>query len=339
MTYIAILLTALLTQTACATTKYPISDHFDGERFFQPGVQVTKSFWEVLKWQFTSKPKKWPKWREDVSVPSKFRARTEKGELSTTYINHATHLIQIDGLNLITDPIYSERASPLRWAGPKRVHAPAVKFEDLPHIDVVLISHNHYDHMDANTILQLRERFDPLFVVPLGNSTLIQDMGANRVQELDWWQDLTVEGVKISLTPAQHWSARGVLDRNRALWGSFAIKGEKQNIYFGGDTGYGPHFKKIGDELGPFDLSLIPIGAYEPRWFMKNQHVNPEEAVRAHRDLRSCLSLGTHFGTFRLTDEAIDDPARELVEALKLQKVSEKEFLVPRPGETLDMKP
>lgn len=316
--------------------KYPESDHYKDGVFLNPGVRVTKSFWELLKWQSTRKARPWPVTRENVKKPELANALGEK-QISTTFINHATHLIQIQNLNVLTDPVFSERVSPLTWAGPKRMRKPGLEIDELPKIDVIVISHNHYDHMDKVSIRKLSEKFDPLFVVPLGNKVLIEEFGGKRVVELDWWDSTDIgAGARVTLVPAQHWSKRAAFDTNKALWGGFVIATKAaKKIYFSGDTGYGAFFREIRERLGVMDLSIIAIGAYEPRWFMKSQHMNPDEAVQAHVDLESRRTLGTHFGTFQLTDEGIDEPAEALEIALKKFKILPGVFTAPDNGETL----
>lgn len=316
---------------------YPKSDHFDGERFFNPEKETNKGFWAFLKWQMSGERAKWPKTR-DNKVQAQISAQVEDGTLANTFINHATHLLQFPEANLLTDPVYSKRTSPVQWAGPQRVREPGLPFEALPKIHIVVISHNHYDHMDSGTIERLAKEHNPLFIVPLGNADDLKNFGAQNVVEIDWWQDYNVHGLTVTLVPALHWSARGMFDRNKALWGGFVIRNKKHKVFFAGDTGYHSHFKTIREQMGAMDLSLLPIGAYEPRWFMKDHHMNPEEAVQAHLDLGSKLSQGTHFGTFQLTDEGIDDPVQALVAAREKLGVEEDRFLVPDNGETLVLK-
>ncbi|KYG67480.1 hydrolase [Bdellovibrio bacteriovorus] len=314
---------------------YQKSDHFDGEKFHNPGMSGNKSMLQVLKWKMTSTVTPWPATLENTSKPE-VANQLKEGEISTTFINHATHLIQLKGVNIITDPVFSERVSPFTWIGPKRVRRPGIELKDLPKIDVVLISHNHYDHMDEESIRELAKKFDPTFVVPLGNERLIKEMGAKKVIEMDWWQTAELpEKNSVTLVPAQHWSRRTMFDTNKALWGGFVVKAaDQRQIYFAGDTGYGALFKDIKGKLGPMDVAILPIGAYEPRWFMKEQHMNPEEAVQAHLDLESKFTLGTHFGTFPLTDEGIDEPVKALAEAIKKMQVDATRFVAPNVGET-----
>jgi L-ascorbate metabolism protein UlaG (beta-lactamase superfamily) len=222
--------------------------------------------------------------------------------------------------------MYSQRAGPLNVVGPRRVRQPGVPFDDLPAISIVLLSHNHYDHCDLPTLRKLARRDDPMVVTPLGNGALVRSAGIRRVEELDWWQDAKMSALPITLTPAQHFSARTPFDRNRALWGGFMLATGGVRIFFAGDTGYGPFFREVRQRLGPIDLALLPIGAYEPRWFMQPVHMNPAEAVQAHLDLEASGSIGMHFGTFRLTTEGIDEPLRALEEARRARSIPPSTF-------------
>ncbi len=232
-----------------------------------------------------------------------------------TFIGHATFLIQTATGNILTDPMYSDRAGPFGLLGPRRVRQPAVRFDDLPPISTVLLSHNHYDHCDRPTLARLAKRFDPTVITPLGNGALVKSTGLRKVEELDWWQDAKTSPLPLTLTPAHHFSARTPFDRNRALWGGFTIDVADRRIYFAGDSAYAPFFREVRRRLGPIDLALLPIGAYEPRWFMQSVHMNPAEAVQAHLDLEAAASVAMHFGTFQLTTEGIDEPVRALEQA------------------------
>ncbi|WP_169569320.1 MBL fold metallo-hydrolase [Sneathiella limimaris] len=248
--------------------------------------------------------------------------------LQVTWIGHSTLLIQYDGLNVLTDPMFSDRASPVSFAGPLRYTDPAISIEDLPPIDAIVISHNHYDHMDEDTIAAIGNSAH--WLVPLGNKALLETNGVTNVTELDWWQKATLRDVTLTLTPTQHWSGRGLFDRFETLWGSWAIQFPKAdvNLWFGGDTGYNDvQFKQIGNRLGPFNLSFIPVGAYEPRWFMKKSHVNPAEAVQIHQDIRSQSSIGIHWGTFVLTTEKVTEPPVALKQAVKEAGLPEDAFI------------
>ena len=311
------------------------SDHFDGKTF-RNREPMNKSATDLIKlsWGLLTEAEAWPEWLEiqQQTVPQE---RVDDG-LSITFVNHATFLIQVDGLNILTDPVYSERVSPFRWAGPKRVHAPGIALEDLPPIDAILISHNHYDHLDEDTLRTLLAQQDspPLLLAGLGNAELLATLGESDLRDLDWEQGAQRGGVEFLFTECRHRSGRGMSDQMKTLWGSFVIKTSRGNLYFAGDTGYGPHLKEAGDRHGPFALSLLPIGAYEPRWFMKDVHLNPAEAVQAHRDLRSEFSVGIHFGTFQLTYEAIDQPVIDLELALQESGIPKSAFHVMQVGDT-----
>jgi len=317
------------------------SDHFDGERFFNPGVP-DKKFSDFLRWQRERKAAPWPKWIESKPGPKPAPAVPAQGEAPglwrVTFVNHATVLLQLHGVNILTDPVWSERTSPVGWAGPKRVRAPGIRFEDLPKIHIVLLSHNHYDHMDIDTLRRLAERDSPVIYTGLGNTKYLADRGIDGGIDMDWWEHRDdPSGLKIHYVPAQHFSARSMFDRNRTLWGGLVVEAPSGRFYFAGDSGYGPHFKTIGARLGPFRYSLIPIGAYEPRWFMSLAHTNPDEAVRTHLDVRSQRSLGIHFGTFQLTDESLDAPEEALVVARDAHRVSEQAFTTLKPGDHHDV--
>ncbi len=282
------------------------SSHFNGTRFFDPESDFKKSFWDVLKWHFTSKPGPWPaKVVNPVfDLPPK---RVMGSELRISNVGHVTFLIQTGGLNILTDPVWSERASPFRCVGPKRVIAPGIQFEDLPPIDIVWISHNHYDHLDLETLDKLWEAHKPRIIVPLGNETIIKNHNSKiQVEAFDWGEKLSVgKQVIFHIEPMQHWSARGILDRNKALWAALNIETPAGNIYFIGDSGYGDgrYFKKAKEKFGQFRVALLPMGAYEPRWFMKYAHMNPEDMVKAHIDLGEPFTIPSHYDVFRLTDE------------------------------------
>lgn len=252
----------------------------------------------------------WPKHVENPPYPPP--QKPAAGQVSLTFINHASFLLQTGELAILMDPLYSERASPFSFMGPKRVRKPGVAFDALPKIDLVLVSHNHYDHMDLPTLKRLAERDEPRFVTTLGNRDALNRAGIQTVDELDWWETWNQPGVKVTCTPAQHFSARSAFDRDRTLWGGFLIELAGRRILFSGDSGYHSHFRQIGERVGPIDVALLPIGAYRPRWFMREIHMDPSEAVEAHIDLNAALSIGMHFGTIQLTDEGIDEPVTEL---------------------------
>ena len=274
-------------------------------------------------------------WPAAVPVRQQRPAPLDDAAAVVTLIGHATFLIQTQAGNVLTDPMYSDRASPVSFAGPRRVRQPAVAFEDLPPIAVVLLSHNHYDHCDRPTLRRLATRFDPLVVTPLGNRRLVQSARIRRVEELNWWQSSAQAPMAVTLTPAQHFSARTPFDRNRALWGGYVLAARQSRIFFCGDSGYGSHFAEVKARLGPIDLALLPIGAYEPRWFMKDVHMNPAEAVQAHLDLGARQSIGMHFGTFQLTTEGIDEPIAALAEARRAAGIADEAFRALDFGESV----
>lgn len=314
-----IIFALLIAITGCAMTKeYPITDHYDGQRFYNPGINMDKPFSDLIKWNMNRPESSWPDFVENKAQPQ-IVTQLENHQTAVTFINHVTFLIQLKEINIITDPVFSERASPVQFAGPKRIRKPGMLMDQLPKIDVVLVSHNHYDHMDLNSLEKLYKKFNPLFIVPLGNEHYIKNFAPNaNVIELDWFQKTDFKNTEFFLTPAQHWSARGLFDRREALWGGFVIRKNNKQIYFVGDSGYNNQlFKKIKEVLGPMQLSFIPIGAYEPRWFMKNAHMNPEEAVMTHFDVQSTRSIGMHYGTFKMTDESYDQPVKDLETAKK----------------------
>jgi L-ascorbate metabolism protein UlaG (beta-lactamase superfamily) len=313
---------------------FPVSDHCDGRKFFNPGVDTDRGFADLWRWRRERKGVPWPASVPAVPVPPP-PAGAGPGELLLTLVGQSTVLIQIEGCNILTDPVWSDRASPLGFAGPKRVRAPGIAFDDLPRIDLVLLSHNHYDHLDLRTLKRLHARSAPRIITGLGNAPLLRRNGIDSVVELDWWQCCTpAQGVDVTFLPAQHWSSRTPWDRRRTLWGGHAVQAGGTCLYFAGDSGYGPHFGAIGRALAP-DVALLPIGAYEPRWFMQAQHMDPFDAVLAHRDLGAAMSLGLHWGTFQLTDEAIDAPLEGLSRARAEAGLDAAAFRAPEFGTTL----
>lgn len=288
------------------------SDHFRRGRFFNPGGANGQPFWKVPA-MLRERGTPWP--THVPVVPQQPPAPATANDVVVTFIGHATFLIRTTQLTIITDPVFAKRAGPFQLLGPRRSRAPGVRFDDLPPIDLVLLSHNHYDHCDLTALRALNERCAPMVVTPLGNAPLLRSIGITNIEELDWWQQATRTSVPIWGTQAQHFSARGPFDRNKALWSGFVMQFGGKLLYFVGDSGYGPHFRAIGERFPGIDLTLMPIGAYEPRWFMKDIHMNPAEAVRAHQDVRTRASIGMHFGTFRLTTEGIDEPVASLARA------------------------
>jgi L-ascorbate metabolism protein UlaG (beta-lactamase superfamily) len=274
-------------------------------------------------------------WPAHVDQPACRPPGLDGAQAVVMFIGHATFLIRTAAGNILTDPMYSQRAGPLNLLGPRRVRQPAVRFDDLPPISTVLLSHNHYDHCDLPTLAMLAKRFDPIVVTPLANGALVRSVRIRRVEELDWWQESNTSAQSVTLTPAQHFSARSPLDRNRALWGGFVLVAGDRRVLFAGDTAYGPHFRDIRQRLAPIDLALLPIGAYEPRWFMQSVHMDPAEAVQAHLDLEAAESVGMHFGTFQMTTEGIDDPLRALDDACRARHIPSAQFRTLGFGESV----
>nr|WP_229634296.1 MBL fold metallo-hydrolase [Duganella qianjiadongensis] len=352
-------LTALLllcgASKAADETAYPaaarIFRNHDTERVSQP-------LSSVLRWR-------WQRWRDQLPVPAvnppasarpdlarlhAYAQQTGADQPSLSWIGHASVLIQAGGLSILTDPIFSERASPVQFAGPRRLQPPGIALDELPPIDVVLISHNHPDHLDQHSVLALQQQAAArgrtiLFLVPLGVRAVLRDWGITQVQELDWWHSVSVSTTTFLLTPTQHWSARGLCDENRTLWGGWAVFGPTLRWYFAGDSGYSrdflrtrEHFRARLGEQG-FDLALLPIGAYAPRWFMQGQHVDPAEAVQIHLDLAARRSIGIHWGTFALGDEAADQPPRDLLQARERAGLTPAQFDTIAIGATITLDP
>jgi len=315
----------------------PASAHFDGLRFLNPAgePETDRSLREVLRWYRTAPKTPWP--RSVPVSPIVPEARVEG--LRVTMVGHATLLIQTGGLNILTDPVWSDRASPLAFAGPRRVTAPGIAMDDLPPIDAVLLSHNRYDHLDVATLRTLVARWNPLIVTPLGNDSIVQRHSPSaRVAAGDWFDRFTLApDVEAHIVPALHWSSRGPRDRRMALWGGFMLRAHGRLIYFAGDTGYGTGaiFRDLRTRFGPVDLALLPIGAYDPRWFMAAQHTDPEEAIQIMLDLEARFAIGMHWGTFKLTDEAREDPALRLTAGLASRGIPADRFVALLPGETM----
>ncbi|MBY0409361.1 MAG: MBL fold metallo-hydrolase [Burkholderiaceae bacterium] len=317
-----------------------------------------KSRGEILKWfwlrQRDGLPKP-PEQQTPVVAPDLAFVQSNRGksqEPAITWIGHATTLVQMGGLTILLDPAFSERVSPVQFAGPKRYQPPGIALQDLPHIDLVLISHNHYDHLDTASVkaLNLQAGGPPLFIVPLGVKKWMVAAGIENVQQLDWWDNIPVKlpngGLDVHFTPVQHWSSRGISDRRATLWGGYALFAPDFHLYFSGDTGYSQDFEDTQKHFaarqttmlgGGFDIALIAVGAYEPRWFMKEQHVNPQEAVQIHLDLKAKRSIGVHWGTFDLTDESLDQPPKDLAAAREAKGLTPQDFDVIAIGQTLKL--
>lgn len=310
-----------------------MSDHFDGKRFFNPHINTDRGLTDLWRWQRSRDPQPWPVTVAAASPSVPVHPVIDDETIVVTYIGQATILIQCAGINILTDPIFSQRASPLGWIGPKRVRDPGIAMDELPPIHLILLSHNHYDHMDLPSLRHLHARWSPKLVTGLGNGAYLAARGLPGARELDWWQDCEIlPDTRVTFVPAQHWSKRGLFDRRTTLWGGLVVQSRTGRVYFAGDTGYPAHFSEIRHHLGEPDIALLPIGAYEPRWFMGPQHMNPDDAVRAHLDLGAHQSIAMHFATFPLTDEGIDAPAQELEKARRRHGVTPDRFIVPEFG-------
>lgn len=314
---VALWLSAAVGTFGCAlsapTWRGPKTDHFDGEKFFSPGAPLPhRSAGDLMKWQAHREPGPWtthPDARPGPVPPW----RVKEGSLRVTFIGHATTLVQQDGVNVLTDPIYAERASPFTFVGPRRVRPPGIRFEDLPPIDLVVLSHNHYDHLNVETLKRLQRAFPAMKILAgLGNKAFLERQGLSHVDELDWWDQRTVGGLNVTAVPTQHFSNRGLFDAEGTLWTGFVFTGKAGKTYFAGDTGYGPQFAAVGQKLGPFRLAVLPIGAYRPQWFMAPVHMGPDEAVLAARDLKAALVVPIHHGTFALADDGETEPTEAL---------------------------
>jgi L-ascorbate metabolism protein UlaG (beta-lactamase superfamily) len=282
-------------------TELMASDHFNGRRFFTPGAPGPRPFADVVRWMMNRHPEPWT---QEPDAPFLVPPLQVNDGLRVTFVNHSTVLIQTAGMNILTDPIWSERASPFSFAGPKRFAPPGFPLDKLPPLHVILISHNHYDHLDLRTLRAIGKDHSPAFIAALGNAKYLRTANVKQMKELDWWDSQAIgHGVTVHCTPAQHFSGRGIFDRDHALWCSYVIDSPAGRIYFGADTGFGAHFQATKDRFGDFRLALLPIGAYEPRWFMSPVHVSPEEAIEAHKVLSPEHSIAIHHGTFALADE------------------------------------
>jgi L-ascorbate metabolism protein UlaG (beta-lactamase superfamily) len=332
---------------------YQISDHFDGDVFFNPEPTIRNPASRPRSGMLKMLWKRWRKQPSDYAIwpdhieNTAYKAPEETPPPTITWIGHSSFLVRLPGLSFLTDPVFSQRCSPSQSIGPKRVRDPGLRIDQLPHIDLILLSHNHYDHMDILALRQIRARFPGCKIVTsLGNTAYLARKGLPGAVELDWWESFGFKETKITATPARHFAARSLWDRNKTLWCGFMLEHQGQKLYFGGDSGYTKFFAEIAARLGSPDLAFIPIGAYEPRWFMGPVHLNPADAVQAFQDLGAKRAVGMHFGTFQLTAEAIDAPLLDLAAALEAAGIGAETFFtldvgqtVPIPGQNLVAEP
>jgi L-ascorbate metabolism protein UlaG (beta-lactamase superfamily) len=326
-----------------------ISDHFDGTYYFNPDTpqappsppgQAARWMWN---WIFRTDRPKWPD-KADFLPGAPPVTRAQEGSLFVTPVGHGTFLIQMDGVNILTDPIWSERCSPISWAGPKRKLEPGIRFEDLPPVDIVLVSHNHYDHLDLPTLRRLAKKGMPRAIVPLGNLQLVRSPGIPTVDELDWWQSTSLSSnLTITLVPAQHYSSRTLWDRNRSLWGGFVISGPSGNVFYSGDTGYGPHFQEIARRFSPIRVALLPIAPFKERGGESNQgyrhiiHMGPVDAVKAHVDLGTPFSIAAHYQVFQFGFDEFHDAVDALASSLKEHNLGPDSFVAPMFGQAINV--
>jgi L-ascorbate metabolism protein UlaG (beta-lactamase superfamily) len=313
---------------------YSPNGHFNGRRYQNPSPRQN-GFTSVLRWILSREAGQWPDWIDTEPGPP---PPSSSDRLRITFINHTTFLLQLQGINLLTDPIWSLRASPFSWAGPRRRRPPGIRFEDLPPIHGVLLSHDHYDHMDIPTLQRLEEEHRPVVYTGLGNARRLAKIGITKAVELDWWGSPPAwNGIRITAIPAQHFSGRTPFDRDSTLWCGFMVEGRETNICFCGDTAMGPHIRQIAARFPRIDASILPIGAFRPQWFMSEVHMSPEEAVKAHRILGSGISVASHFGTFPLADDGEREPVELLQRSMAAHHLTEAEFWVLGFGEGRDM--
>jgi L-ascorbate metabolism protein UlaG (beta-lactamase superfamily) len=319
--------------TACGAEKFPMSDHCDGKTFYNnPPLKISP--WSVLKWQFTRQRNPWP---DSVEVKVSHPGLSVASGIKATWVGHATVLVQTPGSNLLTDPVWSRRVGPWSWTGPSRFAKPGVEFDDLPRIDAVLVSHDHYDHLDMPTLERLARERSRLAIAPLGTAELLKKAGFEKVVALDWWESTALpSGDTVTLVPATHHSIRWPWDKNTRLWGGYVVSTRAGRVYFAGDTGDGPHFEEIGKRFGPIELALIPIGSYLPRWFMRHQHIGPDEAVSAAKRLGAKTSMAIHWGVFRLADDGYRE-APDTLESLLRKDSLAPDFRVVEVGGAVEL--
>ena len=315
----------------------PITDHFDGVYFFNRKDEYVTSFSDLLKWKIFEKRAVWPENYSSRYPAVSPNPSLPRDEITVTMVGHATLLIQMAGLNILTDPVYSDRVSPIDYMGPKRHNPPGVQFEALPKIDIILVTHNHYDHLDLETLSKLVTRDNPKIYTPLGNDTIIKEaIGNADIQTGDWGDEFKHNSqLKVYFEPCQHWSARGTRDQRMALWAAFVLESDDHKVYHIGDTGFGEgkNYRDVAKKHGGFDLAILPIGAYKPRWFMKSSHQNPREAVTGLQLCKASHGLGHHWGTFQLTNEGVDAPMKVLAKALEKQELDQDRFIAVQPGQ------
>ena len=323
---------------ACAHyPAYPQSPQFNPEtgRFTNAPETSKPSFGRVVRHILFGRTGQWPSRRIEPRRALRLGQPQRSDRAAITFVNHSTVLIQIAGLNILTDPVWSERVGPFSWAGPERAVQPGIPFEQLPPIDVVVVSHNHYDHLDVPTLQRLSRRDAPRVFVPLGDEAWLRDEGVNNVTELDWWDEAQLDTqTRLVFTPARHNSGRGLTDSDRSLWGSFLVRRGTSSIYFAGDTGYAEHFAEVRRRYGSVDVALLPIGAYQPRDFTQSFHMDPSEAVQARRDLDARHAVAVHFGCFQLTAEDFHQPPDDLVAAIRAAGESVRQFRALPEGQT-----
>lgn len=322
---------------ACATFaapgyRGPQSDHFDGKRFHNEEPFVEQSPAALLRWRLDRHRGRWPGGSKSLLLPA--TDRIGPGRVRVTMINHATVLIQMDSVNILTDPVWSDRLGPVEQRGTRRHRPPGMHFADLPSIDVVLLSHNHYDHMDVPTLRRLAERFHPRIITGLGNTTFLTQELVPGSQDVDWWQTVQLpHGVRVTFVPAQHWSGRGLTDHCRTLWGGFVIEGDGGVVYFAGDTGWGRFFEQIHERWPTISVALLPVAPFRPRWYMHRKHMSPGDAIRAAEVLGAEESIPIHWGTFDLGDDGETEAADSLRSELGAGGTSSRRFVVLANGE------
>ena len=300
----------------------------------QTSFESERSFKEFLKWRFTRKQPE----RIQIETSDDWKQLEQESKYYAVWVGHSTYLLNNGDLTILTDPVFSKRASPVSIAGPKRLISPSISLQEMPSIDIITVSHNHYDHLDIKSLKTLHKlNPDALFLVPKGDKKLLIKSGIENVKEFHWWEEIEINNTKFTFTPVQHWSARGLRDRNKSLWGGWFMKSTDISIYHAGDTGYSADFKETRSRLGSPDFAMIPIGGYNPRWFMSYHHVKPSESIQISQDLGALKSVGMHWGTFILTDEDILEPEKLIKQELKKLDLSKDYFRTPKPGELLSL--